>query len=249
MVFSTRHFAKKAVLIGLNIVLLNGFSPMAQADESSEMAEIKSLLENRSPSIKVKNIAPSPITGLYEVLSNGNIFYADKGLKHVIVGGAIVEDATKKNLTSARLKELNAIKFDNLPFKDAIEIKKGNGEYKFAVFSDPDCPFCKRLELGLDKMNLTNYTAYVFLLPLKELHPDAAAKAESIWCAKDKKEAWLDWMVKEKSPEKATCSNPIANNEKLADKLGVGGTPTIYLQDGTQTQNPEDLATLLMANN
>ena len=157
------------------------------------------------------------------------------------MGGSLLEDATKKNLTAERLNELTSIKFDTLPFKNAIEIKKGTGAYKFAVFSDPDCPFCKTLEQGLDKLALTDYTAYVFLFPLKELHPDATAKAESIWCAKDKSQAWTNLMVKGDAPQKATCANPLADNEKLADKLGVAGTPTIYLNDGKQTQSPQDL--------
>jgi thiol:disulfide interchange protein DsbC len=158
-----------------------------------------------------------------------------------MVGGSLLEDASKKNLTAERLKELTSIKFDDLPLKNAIEIKKGTGAYKFAVFTDPDCPYCKTLEQGLDKMALTDYTAYVFLYPLKNIHPDAAEKAESIWCSKDKQGTWLNWMVKDTAPVKSTCDNPIESNEKLAEDLGVAGTPTIYLNNGMQTQNPQEL--------
>lgn len=211
------------------------------ADEASDIAAIKSNLEARKPPLVAKSIQASPIAGLYEVFANGNILYVDKNVSHVIVGGALLDGATRQNLTAERLKVLTTIKFDSLPLKNAIEIKKGTGAYKFAVFSDPDCPFCKTLEQGLDKLDLTDYTAYVFLFPLKELHPDAMAKAESVWCAKDKKEAWTNLMVKGDEPAKATCTNPIAENEKLANQLGVAGTPTIYLQDGQQTQSPQEL--------
>ncbi len=211
------------------------------ADQASDIAGIKANLEKRKPPLSAKSIKESPIAGVYEVFANGNIFYVDKTVSYVFVGGSLLEDATKKNLTAERLSELTSIKFDTLPFQNAIEIKKGTGAYKFAVFSDPDCPFCKTLEQGLDKLALTDYTAYVFLFPLKELHPDAAAKAESIWCAKDKSQAWTNLMVKGDAPQKATCANPLEDNEKLADKLGVAGTPTIYLNDGKQTQSPQDL--------
>jgi thiol:disulfide interchange protein DsbC len=211
------------------------------ADQASDIAGIKNNLEKRKPPLLAKSIKESPVAGVYEVFANGNIFYVDKTVSYVFVGGSLLEDATKKNLTAERLSELTSIKFDTLPFKNAIEIKKGTGAYKFAVFSDPDCPFCKTLEQGLDKMALSDYTAYIFLFPLKELHPDAAAKAQSIWCAKDKKAAWTNLMVKGDTPEKATCANPLADNEKLADELGVAGTPTIYLNDGKQTQSPQEL--------
>jgi thiol:disulfide interchange protein DsbC len=226
-------------------ILLSSFTYNAIADETSDIATISANLKKRTPPFNVKSIAQSPIPGLYEVLANGNIYYMDKNVSYVIVGGYLYEDATKKNLTLEHKIELTKIKFDSLPLKNAIEIKKGTGEYKFAIFSDPDCPFCKSLEKGLDQDKVNNYTAYVFLFPLKELHPNAREKAETIWCAKDKKEAWLNWMVKDTLPNKTQCENPIESNMKLADELGVSGTPTIYLSDGTQTQDPKELFTAI----
>lgn len=229
--------------IVLTTVLAAGLllNETVHADETSDIAAIKSNLDKRKPAIIAKSIKLSPLPGVYEVFANNNIFYVDKTVSYVMVGGSIIEDASKKNLTIERLKELTRINFDTLPFKNAIEIKKGTGAYKFAIFSDPDCPFCKSLEQGLEETQMTNYTAYVFLLPLKELHPDAVKKSENIWCAKDKSEAWLNLMVKGTEPEKTSCDNPIAKNEKLANELGVSGTPTIYLSDGSFTQDPKEL--------
>jgi thiol:disulfide interchange protein DsbC len=228
----------KSLVTGL---ILNLTLSCAFADEASDIAAIKDNLSKRKPAIAAKSVKLSPLPGLYEVYANNNIYYVDKSVKYVMVGGSIIEDATQKNLTIDRLKELTRIDFSKLPLTDAIEIKKGTGAYKFAIFSDPDCPFCKSVEQGLDELKATDYTAYVFLLPLKELHPDAVKKSENIWCAKDKSEAWLNFMVKSTEPEKATCENPIAKIEKLANELGVSGTPTIYLNDGNFTQDPKEL--------
>lgn len=241
-------FLPSKLLLASTGLLLSGLMFTAQANTTDDIAAIKSNLESRTPSLKAKSIQLSPLAGLYEVYANGNIFYVDKSVSYVMVGGNLLDGKTKKNLTEERLDALTSIKFNDLPFKNAIEIKKGTGAYKFAVFSDPDCPFCKTLEQGLEKLEVTDYTAYVFLFPLKELHPDAVAKAESIWCAKDKNEAWNNWMVKGTAPAKATCNNPIASNEKLADELGVAGTPTIYLNDGKQTQKPQELVAAIKAN-
>ena len=54
-------------------------------------------------------------------------------------------------------------------------------------------------------------------------------------------------MVKNTAPEKATCDNPLAANEKLAENLGVGGTPTIYLNNGQLTQDPQELLAAIKA--
>jgi thiol:disulfide interchange protein DsbC len=132
--------------------------------------------------------------------------------------------------------------------QNAIEIKNGNGEYKFAVFSDPDCPYCRALERGLDRAGIINYTAYIFLYPLKDLHPDAHSKSESIWCSKNRAKSWSNFMLNGIAPEKANCVNPLSAIEKLADVLGVLGTPTIYLNDGQQTQSIEELVIAIKAN-
>ena len=236
----------KVILSGL---LFLGTSNFACASTADEVANIKSLLEKRTPPIKAKSVQPTPLAGLYEVYSNGIIYYMDKSTKYVLVGGSLVDDSARINLTAQRLKELSSIDFKGLPLQNAIEIKKGTGAYKFAVFTDPDCPYCKVLEKDLAESKITDYTVYVFLYPLKHLHPDAAVKAESIWCAKDKAKVWHNWMLEDTPPPQATCDNPLTANAKLAEDLGVNGTPSIYLQDGKPAQNLEELSSAIIANN
>ncbi len=211
------------------------------AGAASDIDTIRSVLEKANPALNIRSIAPAPIAGLYEVYANGNILYVDQGARHVLAGARLLEVSSRRDLTTERMKELTTIRFDSLPFQDAITIKKGSGAYRFAVFSDPDCPYCKSLETGLAKLGLSDYTAYVFLFPLPELHPEARAKAESIWCATDRIAAWNAWMLEGKLPEKKTCDTPVDRIAKLADELGVGGTPTIYLENGNATNAPQEL--------
>ena len=242
-----KHFNRNIIQSLLAMLLGSGIL-LAQAGIDEDIAMIQSTLESRIPPIKARSVKPSPIAGLYEVFVQGNLIYTDKTFSYVIVNGAMMDTMSKRNLTEESLKQLTTIKFSELPFQNAIEIKKGSGAYKFAVFSDPDCPYCKSLESGLAKAGLSDYTAYIFLLPLKTLHPDAAAKSESIWCAKDKAEAWTNFMVKGTTPEKVNCDNPLTANEKLANEIGVSGTPSIYLMNGHQTQNPQELVAAIKDN-
>jgi thiol:disulfide interchange protein DsbC len=235
-----KYFRANIIQHSLSI-LLASVSFLAQASTSEDIATIQSKLAGRTPPLKAKSIKASPIAGLYEVYLQGNLIYTDKNFSYAIMNGEMIDTISKKNLTEESLKKLTTIKFNELPLENAIEIKKGSGAYKFAVFSDPDCPYCKSLESGLVESSISNYTAYIFLYPLKTLHPDAASKAESIWCAKDKAEAWSNFMVKSTAPEKGNCENPLTANEKLAEELGVSGTPTIYLNNGRQIQNPDEL--------
>ena len=235
-----KYFGKKVIAI-LNGLLIASFYLIAQSAPEDDISTIKSHLESRVPPINARSILSTPIAGIYEVYTGGTIFYIDETGSYVLAGGALLDVSAQKNITEERLKELSSIKFSELPLQNAIEIKKGNGAYKFAVFTDPDCPYCKTLEQGLAKNEINNYTAYLYLYPLKHLHPQATEKSVSIWCAKDKAEAWISWMTKGINPEKATCENPVSQNVKLAEDIGVNGTPSIYLEDGSQARDLNDL--------
>lgn len=242
-----KHFSHN-VIHRLLAILFVSFSLLAKAGTHEDVLAIQSIIESRSPPLRAKSIKPSPIPGLYEVFVQGNLIYTDKTFSYVIINGAMIDFISKKNLSEESLKQLSTIKFSDLPLQNAIKIKKGSGTYNFAIFSDPDCPYCKSLESGLVKAGATDFTAYIFLYPLKTLHPDAASKSESIWCAKDKAEAWSSFMLKGTAPEKANCDNPLAANERLADEIGVSGTPTIYLNNGQQTQDLLELIAAIKAN-
>jgi thiol:disulfide interchange protein DsbC len=216
---------------------------ISHADTQEDIASIQAKLESRTPPLKAKSIRPSPIPDLYEVFVNGEILYVDKNFSYVLAGGNIINTSTMQNLTQQSMRQLTSIKFGDLPLQNAIEIKKGSGAYKFAVFSDPDCPFCKSLESELSKADLSDYTAYIFLYPLKDLHPDAVKKSENIWCSKDRAGAWTNYMLNNTQPDKKTCGNPLEANEILARNLGVAGTPTIFLNNGEQTQDTQELLT------
>ncbi|BBP02904.1 thiol:disulfide interchange protein DsbC [Sulfuriferula plumbiphila] len=198
----------------------------ANADE----AGIKKTLLEKFPGADITSITKTPYSGLYEVLIDGQVVYADENANYLFVG-SVVDVKTRQNLTNERLEKLNAIRFDSLPFADAIKTVKGNGKRQLAIFSDPDCPFCKRLEQELTKVS--NVTIYTFLYPIVSLHPDSAANAKAIWCAPDRNQAWDDAMLRGVMPKNnGTCKNPVESNIALGNKYRVTGTPTLIFANG-----------------
>jgi thiol:disulfide interchange protein DsbC len=194
--------------------------------------DIKKNIESRFPGHSVDSVNKSPIANLYEVVVDGeHVIYADKTGKYIIEG-MLVDTATGRNLTQDKIDKLTAVKFDSLPLQQAIKIVKGDGKRRLAVFSDPDCPFCRKLEPELAK--LTNVTIYIFQYPLP-MHTDAARKSRLVWCSPDPVKAWDDLMLNGKLPEgKDDCANPIEANLALGEKLHVQGTPNIILPDGSR---------------
>lgn len=193
-------------------------------------AAIRQNIESRFPGAHVLDIQPSPIPGLYELFMGDQIIYSDAAGDYLVVGN-LIDTQTKENLTEARLNDRGRIDFKTLPLNEAIKVVKGNGSRTFAVFSDPDCPFCQQLEKTL--LSVNDFTMYVFLYPIASLHPQAPAKAHAIWCAPNRVQAWSDWMHEKKLPPAKTCSgDPIDALQKLGDKLHINSTPTMFFADG-----------------
>jgi thiol:disulfide interchange protein DsbC len=210
-------------------LLLMAFMAMtAHADEAS----LRKAIETAYPKLKVQGVTKTPYAGLFEVFLDGQIIYTDEKFSFLIADAKVIDPVSKRNLTDDRLNELNKVDFSTLPLDQAIKVVKGNGSRKLVVFSDPDCPFCKRLEQK-ELVNITDVTIYTFLFPLEQLHPDAANKSKAIWCSNDRAKAWNDWVMNNQLPKAGTtCDTPIDKIAALGRKLGVTSTPTLVFSDG-----------------
>ena len=206
-------------------------SPAATRAAAAEETDLKRVLQERFPGLEVSSITKSPYFGLYEVFAGDQIVYTDSKVSYVMVG-TVIDPVTRVNLTEERLQALKAINFADLPLDQSIKIVRGNGERKFVVFSDADCPYCKQLETTLAGMD--NFTAYVLLYPIDQLHPDAARKSRIIWCSADRPKAWLDYMLKGVLPSgnDGNCDTPLPQLQALAKKYRVVATPTLVFMDG-----------------
>ncbi|WP_137719876.1 DsbC family protein [Methylobacillus flagellatus] len=204
------------------------FLGVAHADEAS----LRKTIETTYPKVSIASIKKTSYGGLYEVFLNGQIVYTDEKFSFMIAEGRLIDPKSKRDVTSERMEELTRVDFSSLPLEQAIKVVKGNGSRKVVVFSDPDCPFCKRLEQN-ELSAINDVTIYTFLYPLEQLHPDASNKSKAIWCAPDRARAWNDWIFNNQLPKtSASCDTPIAKVAELARKLNVSSTPTLVFANG-----------------
>ena len=208
-------------------ILLFSFSLLVFSNEK----ELQEKINQSYPDLVIKSIQKTDFNDLYEVLISGQIIYTNKDFSFLIVEGRVVDPETKIDITSDRLEELTRVNFLILPFDKAIKVVRGNGERKVAVFSDVDCPFCKKLEKeGLSELD--NITIYTFLFPLA-IHPKAEIRSKKIWCAEDKEKAWNDYMLRNiMANNKGNCKTPIEDILVLGRDLGISSTPTIIFSSG-----------------
>jgi len=191
-------------------------------------ATIRVEMAKKFPYSKLISVSKTPYFGLYEVAFDNQLVYTDEKMTYLFSGN-IIDMHTMKNLTKAREKQLYAIEFDTLPLDLAIKNVKGNGKRKLAVFTDPNCPYCKKLEKEM--VNLTNATVYIFVLPIL---PGSEEKAKAIWCSPDRLKTWENQMLRGVEPpsEKACDTTALTKITMHAKKLGINVTPTLIFEDG-----------------
>lgn len=193
-------------------------------------AAVRATLQRAFPQSPIQGITKTPVPGVLEAAIDGQIFYITEDGRYIL-GGPLLDAKANRNLTEVRIEQINAIPFGSLPLDWAFKRVKGTGARRIAIFEDPDCPYCKTLEQTLE--GIDNVTVYVFLYPIDQIHPDAAAKSKAVWCAKDRVKAWDDAMRTGTVPAGAAdCDNPIAKIAAFAKRHRITGTPTMVLSDG-----------------
>ena len=205
--------------------------PVLDAAQLADIARIKA----RYPETKFESITPTPVRGLYQAIlaTNRKLFYVDAEGRYFLFG-RIFDVERQEDITEPVLASLEAPKVDvaTLPLGDAIKSVRGSGERTLYVFSDPECPYCRKLEAEL-LPEISNVTIYTFVFPMLPT-PRGREKAIAVWCAPDREAAWKAVMVSGKTPETSAtnCDHPIDRNSALARALKVDGTPTLFSADG-----------------
>jgi thiol:disulfide interchange protein DsbC len=219
---------------------------VARADEAAIRKAAEELLAEGA---RIEGIAKAGFLGLYEVRvatpEGARILYTDENGTYFFVG-TVIDAKTKNDITEARLRKLNAVRFEDLPLAQAFKLVRGKGTRQLAYFSDPRCPYCRKFDQELTKVD--DVTVHVFLIPI--IARDSEAISKAVWCSPDRSKAWLELMLNGVQPTaKATCDTPIEKNLALSRKYGINGTPTLIFANGERVSGwmPADKLSKMLA--
>ena len=217
----------KKLKIGGMILIVITTAGLSVAKENLK-AETETLKKS-FPNLRVDSVTESPVKGFYQIVAGDQVFYFSPD-GFLMFGELWSKDG--KNLTAEVREKVLAQKVKTIPLDKALKI--GSGPRQVIEFTDPDCPYCRKVDEFLEKR--TDVTRYVFFFPLRQIHPNAEKKAQYILSQKDREKAFREVVTGtldgKPLPEPTHKNTLLEGMERVAKSVGVRGTPALWV-DGT----------------
>lgn len=211
------------------ILLCLFFSTTAMAEENIKNNLEKALAEF-IPDVEIDSIHPTPIKGLYQVLIGAEVIYMTGDGKHVIKG-EILDIGDRRNLTEDVRAESRVGLLNSIKKEEYIEFAGEQVKNIIYVFTDIDCGYCRKLHLDVPELNARGISVRYLAYPRAGVDSEAGKEMSNVWCAEDRQAALTAAKNRELIDDNS-CDDPVAEQHLLGQKLGVRGTPSIYLENG-----------------
>jgi thiol:disulfide interchange protein DsbC len=211
--------------------LIAAGSPAGQALAGEASADkVREGLEKVLPGVEPDSIRPAPLDNLYEVVIGPQLVYVS-GDGRYLFQGSIVDLQSRTNLTEPRRRAAVAEAVDAEGEENMIIFGKPDSEYTVSVFTDIDCGYCRKLHGEIEAFNDKGIRVRYLFFPRAGVDSDSYNKAVSVWCAEDSQAALTDAKAGKPVPE-LKCDNPVKEQMRLGEAVGVSGTPALVLPDG-----------------
>ncbi len=202
----------------------------------------------------VTSVKLSPAPGLFELLveveGQKGIILMDYAKKHLIQGAVIdlekLEQVFAHDRELLQPKQVSSVDVKTIPIQHAVVMGNPKGSIKLYVFTDPDCPYCRKAHAALKKLAsiAPDVAIHVMLFPLP-MHPAAYDKCRTV--LETKSLELLDNAFEGKDvpkPTKESSKAAIDEIIKFGSANGISGTPTMILPNGTIQVGMSDAETM-----
>lgn len=210
------------------MLLMLFIQPAMAEDIKKELSDkLKNLIPGKTPA----SINDTPVPGLYEVNYGVDIYYVSAD-GNFLIDGDLIDLKTRVSLTGKAKAQARAKILASVPKNSTFNYPpKGEAKHVVTVFTDIDCPYCRKLDHQMDEYNKLGIEIRYMMFPRAGLNSPSFDKAVSVWCADDKEAAMT--AAKQMQPVKPRkCENPIADQYNMGKLVGVTGTPAIFTESG-----------------
>lgn len=168
--------------------------------------------------------------------------------KKFILAGSIIKISTGEDLTQKRISKLNngkpaapaqstasrKVDYKSISLDDAILLGRIDARTKVIVFTDPECPYCKKLHTEIqDVVKADPSIAFLIKLMPLAMHPNAYGISKTILCSSNPLSVLEASFSGAPVASSACPTTKVDETLATAQRLGITSTPTLILPDGT----------------
>jgi thiol:disulfide interchange protein DsbC len=180
---------------------------------------------------RADELRATPIPGIWELTRGGDIAYVSADGKYAI-SGDLVELDTNTNITEEHRRELRVRMLAAVPESDMVIFGPRDPKYTVTVFTDVDCPYCRKLHSQIGEYNALGVRVRYLPYPRTGPNTPSWTKAEQVWCSVDRNAALTRAKLGEELKARVCANNPVARSWELGQEFDIEGTPAIVMADG-----------------
>jgi len=190
------------------------------------------LLKLLPPGSKLDDLKPAPIAGLYQLTQGADVSYLTADGRYFLDGN-LYDMRTRENLTEQLKSQLRVQLLASVPESQMLIFSPKNPRYTITVFTDIDCPYCRKLHSDMAELNRLGVRVRYLFYPRSGPNTESWRKAEVVWCSADRNEALTRAKAGGAIDMNKTCGpTPVGREYSLGQALGVRGTPAILTESG-----------------
>ena len=186
---------------------------------------------NIFPGFTAETVTPSPIAGMYRISFGSKIVYMSADGRYVLRGD-IIDIKQGINLTEVERNKVLVDEIEVLGEDSMIVFAPEEVKGTITVFTDITCPYCAKLHKEVPQLIENGIKVRYLAFPRAGIPSSVADDMVSVWCADDPQQALTDAKAGFTVAEER-CPNPVKAHYDMGQQIGIGGTPTIILEDGS----------------
>lgn len=180
---------------------------------------------------RADELRPTPISGVYELTRGSDVAYVTADGKYAFTGD-LIELNGNNNLTEQHRRELRLKAIAAFPESEMLVFGPKEPKYTVTVFTDVDCPYCRKLHSQMAEYNRLGVRVRYLLYPRTGPNTSSWSKAEQVWCSADRNDALTRAKLGQELKTKPCANNPVARSYALGKDFALEGTPAIIMPDG-----------------
>ncbi|MEO6079958.1 MAG: DsbC family protein [Steroidobacteraceae bacterium] len=191
-------------------------------------------LAAKIPGAKPEDLRATPVPGIFELSHGADISYITADASFVFSGDLhkVTNTGEFPNLSEDRRRELRLGMVARVPESQMLVFGPANAAHTITVFTDIDCPWCRKLHSEIDEYNKRGVRVRYLFYPRTGPDTESWTKAETVWCSADRKAAFTRAKLGKKLDWKACPGSPVAREYQLGQDIGITGTPGMVLDSG-----------------